>query len=74
MTPMIKSTSTEYKTVIEPIIKTLDDLDLCPNRNEKYNTTWDCNTFDNCSDCPFSKANIKVREALEIIKRIEVKL
>ena len=73
MTPMLKCTDTEYKTEIEPIIKMLHDIDLCPHRDEKRHTTWDCNTFDNCEDCPFSKANIKVREALEIIKRIEVK-
>lgn len=72
--PMLQCTGTEYKTEIEPIIKTLDELDLCPHRNEKCNTTWNCDTFEDCSCCPFSKANVKVREALEIIKGIEVKL
>ena len=28
--PILQCTGTEYKTEIEPIIKTLDDLDLCP--------------------------------------------
>lgn len=72
--PMVQCTDTEYKTEIEPIIKTLDNLDLCPFRNEKRSVTWNCDAFDDCTCCPFGKANAKVREALEIIKRIEVKL
>lgn len=72
--PMLQCTGTEYKTEIEPIIKTLDELDLCPHRNEKRSTTWNCDTFEDCFCCPFGKANAKVREALEIIKGIEVKL
>lgn len=72
--PMLQCTGTEYKTEIEPIIKTLDDLDLCPHRNEKRNTTFNCDTFEECSCCPFGQANAKVREALDIIKGIEVKL
>lgn len=71
--PMLQCTGTEYKTEIEPIIKTLYDLDLCPYRNEKRNTTWNCNTFEDCSCCPFDKANAKVREALDIIRGIEIK-
>ena len=71
--PMLQCTSTEYKTEIEPIIKTLDDLDLCPHRNEKRDTSWNCDVFENCMRCPFGQANAKVREAREIIKRIEVK-
>lgn len=51
--PMLQCTGTEYKTEIEPIIKTLDDLDLCPQRNEKRNTTWNCDTFEDCLCCPF---------------------
>ena len=71
--PILQCTATEYNTEIEPIIKTLDDLDLCPHRNEKRNTTWNCDAFEDCFSCPFAEANAKVREALEIIKGIEVK-
>lgn len=74
LVPMLQCTNAEYETEIEPIIKTLNELDLCPFRNEKRNTTWDCDTFDDCMSCPFSKANVKVQEALEILKGIEVKL
>ena len=73
LVPTIQCTSVEYKTEIEPIIKTLDDLDLCPHRIEEDDTIWDCDVFDDCDCCPFGQANTKVREALKIIKRIEVK-
>lgn len=72
--PILQCTDIEYKTEIEPIIKTLDDLDLCPLRNEKRSTNLNCNTFEDCTCCPFGKANAKICEALEIIKGIEVKL
>lgn len=72
--PMLQCTGTEYKTEIAPIIKTLDELDLCPNRNEKRSTTWNCDTFEDCSCCPFGRANNKILEALQIIKGIEVTL
>lgn len=70
--PILQCTATEYQTEIEPIIKKLDELDLCPFRNEMRNTTWNCDTFEDCICCPFGKANAKVREALQIIKGIEV--
>jgi hypothetical protein len=72
--PMLQCTGTEYKAEIDPIIKTLDELDLCPYRNEKRDTPWNCDPFEDCSYCPFGQANAKVREALEIIKKIEVKI
>lgn len=72
LVPTVQCTSVEYKTEIEPIIKTLDDLDLCPDRNEKRNTTWNCDAFEFCVSCPFGRANEKVREALKILKEIEV--
>ena len=72
--PILQCTDTEYKTEIEPIIKTLDDLDLCPLRNEKRSTNMNCYTFKDCTCCPFGKANAKIAEALEIIRGIEVKL
>ena len=71
--PVLICTGTEYKTEIEPLIKTLDEMDLCPHRNEKRNTTWNCDTFEDCSCCPFSKANQKIRDAMEILKNIEIK-
>lgn len=73
ITPMLVCTETEYENEIKPIIKTLDDLDVCPQRNEKRNTTWNCDIFDYCDCCPFGKANIKIREALRIIQDIAVK-
>ena len=71
--PTLTCTKNEYDNEIKPILKTLDDLDLCPYRNEERNTTWDCNTIEDCERCPFNKANIKIREALQIIKDIEIK-
>lgn len=70
--PMLQCTHTEYETEIVPLIKQLDEMDLCPHRNEKRNTTWNCDTFEDCECCPFYKANQKIIEALQIIKRIEV--
>ena len=71
--PILICTGTEYKTEIEPVIKQLYEMDLCPLRNEKRDTTWDCNTFEDCDCCPFGKANKKIQEALQILKNIEVK-
>ena len=71
--PMLVCTQNEYENEVKPILKTLNDIDLCPQRNEERDTTWDCDTFEDCECCPFSKANIKIREALQIIKSIEVK-
>ena len=73
MMPVLICTKTEYDNEIKPILKTLDDIDLCPHRNEERDTTWDCNTFEDCECCPFGKANIKIKEALQIIKDIEIK-
>lgn len=72
MTPILQCTTTEYQTEIEPIIKTLDELDLCPHRNEKRHTTWDCNSFKDCECCPFCIANRRIREAIQILEEIEV--
>lgn len=72
MTPMLQCTKVEYQSEIVPIIQQLDAIDLCPQRNEKRNTTWNCDTFEDCECCPFGKANQKIMEALQIIKRIEV--
>lgn len=72
MAPILQCTDTEYQSEIVPLIKQLDAIDLCPHRNEKRNTTWNCNTFDDCESCPFCKANRKIIEALQIIKGIEV--
>ena len=71
--PVLTCTEAEYKAEIEPLIKHLDEMDLCPHRNENRDTSWDCNTFENCSLCPFYKANMKILEALQILKNIEVK-
>ena len=72
LVPTIQCTSVEYKTEIEPIIKTLEDLNLCPGSNPKRDTDWNCDAFEFCANCPFGKANEKVREALKIFKEIEV--
>lgn len=71
--PILQCTHTEYQTEIEPIIKQLDELDLCPQRNEKRNTTWNCDVFETCECCPFYKANKKLMEARQILREIEVK-
>ena len=70
--PMLQCTGTEYKTEIEPLIKMLDEIDLCPHRNEKRNTTWNCETFEDCCCCPFGQANDRIQEAKLIIKGIGV--
>lgn len=70
--PMLQCTATEYKTEIEPIIKMLDEIDLCPQRNEQRNTTWNCETFEDCSCCPFGKANNYIQDAKSVIKNIRV--
>jgi hypothetical protein len=72
LVPTIQCTSVEYKAEIEPIIKTLEDLNFCPESNAKRSTTWNCDAFEFCANCPFSKANEKVREALKILKEIGV--
>ncbi len=73
MKPVLTCTGIEYKTEIEPLIVMLGEIDLCPQRNEKRNTTWNCdNIGDDCSQCPFAKANQKVIEARQILKDIEV--
>ena len=69
--PILVCTDTEYKTEIEPIIQFLDEIDLCPRDNENRRTTWNCNVFEDCSCCPFGKANRKVREAREILQNIK---
>ena len=71
--PMLVCTKNEYENEIKPILKMLDDIDLCPQRNEERNTTWNCDTFENCENCPFGKANMKIEEALQIIQDIEIK-
>ena len=71
--PILICTEIEYKAEIEPTIKQLDEMDLCPYRNENRNTTWNCDTFEDCSCCPFGKANMKIQEALKILKNIEIK-
>lgn len=70
--PVLICTGNEYKTTIEPAIAQLDELDLCPQRNENRRTTWNCDTFEDCSCCPFWKANQKIREATEILQNIKV--
>ena len=70
--PVLECTSVEYKTEIEPVIKMLDDIDVCPCHNEPRNTTWNCDEFDDCCLCPFGQANDKVREAMLILKNIQV--
>ena len=72
--PILTCTETEYKTEIKPIINDLDKMDLCPLRDESRNTTWNCDSLgDDCSCCPFQKANMKIQEALQILKNIEIK-
>lgn len=70
--PMLQCTKTEYQTEIEPIIKMLDEIDLCPHRNEKRNTTWNCEMFEDCCCCPFGQANDHIQDAKRIIKNIGV--
>ena len=72
LVPTLQCTSVEYETEIKPIIKTLEDLDFCPQTNEKRETVWNCDAFEFCVSCPFNKANEKVREALKILKEIGV--
>ena len=69
--PILVCTDTEYKTEIEPIIQFLGEIDLCPRDNENRRTTWNCDVFEDCSCCPFGKANRKVREAGEILQNIK---
>lgn len=68
--PIIICTDTEYDTEIKPLVRMLGEMDLCPHRNEKRNTTWNCDTFENCDCCPFYKANAKIAEAQQILKTI----
>lgn len=71
--PILTCTEAEYEAEIKPLIKQLDEMDLCPCRNENRDTYWDCDAFEYCSGCPFGKANMKILEALQILKNIEVK-
>lgn len=71
--PILTCTKSEYETEIEPIIKNLDALDLCPKVNNKRKALWDCESFETCDDCPFNKANQKIMEAIKFLKRIEIK-
>lgn len=69
--PVLVCTDIEYKTEIEPIIQILSEFDLCPRDNENRHTTWNCDVFEDCSCCPFHKANQKIREAREILQNIK---
>lgn len=74
--PILSCTATEYTTEIEPMINNLKEIDLCPYRNSKRNTTWDCDNLcvdGVCDNCPFCQANLKILEAIQILKTMEIK-
>ena len=70
--PVLACNETEYEEVIKSKMKMLDEMDLCPARDETRKGSWNCDTFEHCDCCPFCKANNLIQNALQELKSIRV--
>lgn len=72
MKPILSCTSVEYSTEIEPLIKELSKIQICPNHRD-CSTTWNCDAIEDCDTCPFGRAENKLHEAVKILREMEIK-
>ena len=70
--PVLACNETEYEEVVKSRMKMLDEMDLCPARDETREASWNCDTFEDCCCCPFGKANNSIQDALRALKSIHV--
>lgn len=70
--PVLACNATEYEEVVKSRMIILDEMDLCPARDETRKGSWNCDTFEDCSCCPFGKANGFIQDALRELKSIHV--
>ena len=71
--PVLVCNATEYEEVVESRMTMLDEMDLCPARDEtRKGSCWSCDTFEDCSCCPFGKANNLIQDALRELKSIKI--